>query len=129
TNPYRIEYEQEVSWPYTNGQYVSELRLSEENGSYILDSKLVDSSDRSFSPRWADGYVRAHQEGANVFVVGCNYMVPRSGSFQGKFNDMARERLALVGENLLNWVKRVSQDNQAAEKYRKRLQGLLHRLR
>lgn len=124
-NPFRVFYEQQVSWPYDNGTYTVENTLTAEAVGYLFNTKLLDSSDASFSPRWADGYLRAVPSGNGVFVVACNYMVPRSNSFKGKFIDLARERLRASGDNLMKWVNRVSQDNAKAQAYRERVRALL----
>lgn len=122
-NPFRVFYRQHVSWPMSDGRYTVENTLRAEQGGFILSSKLIDSTDADFSPRWSDGYVRMVPKGNGIFVVACNYMVPRSTGFKGKFNDTARERIEASGHNLVNWVKRVSQNSGLAQKYRDRLKG------
>jgi hypothetical protein len=124
-NPFRVFYEQHVSWPYDNGTYTVENSVSGGSEGYLFETNLIDSSDASFSPRWSDGYVRAVSQGNGVFVVACNYMVPRSNSFKGKFIDLARERLKASGDNLMKWVMRVSADNEKAHGYRERIKALL----
>ena len=45
------------------------------------------SSDSPFAPRWLSGYFRVQSDGANgSFVVACNYMVPRLGTWVGYNN-------------------------------------------
>lgn len=127
SSPFRVFYEQHVSWPYSNGEYTVENIVKAENGGYILDSKLLNSSDAGFSPRYADAYVRVVPNGRGIFVTACNYMIPRTGSWQETFNDLGRERLNESGERLLGWVGRVSQDNARAAQYRERLRRLLSR--
>lgn len=128
-NPFQVYYEQEGSWPYDGAQYTFENRLSTfatPNGrGYIMNSALVSSSGNSFSPQWADAYFQVYPQGRGSFVVACNYMVPRTGKWKGTFNGQAADRLRASGRNLLEWVKRVSQDNAAVHAYRNRVKTLL----
>jgi hypothetical protein len=125
-NPMTVAYEQRAAWPYTNGKYTLQNTISGSvRDGYILDSELLDAGDSGFSPRWLDAYVRVAPRDDGVFVVACNYMVPRTTRFQGRFNTTASERLTATGANLLAWVQRVSQDSTRSEQYRSRLKTLL----
>ncbi|MBI3543298.1 MAG: hypothetical protein HY075_08520 [Deltaproteobacteria bacterium] len=124
-NPFRVFYEQQVSFPYDNGQYTVENTIGEEQGGYILNTKLIESSDAGFSPKFADGYVRMTPKDGETFVIACNYMIPRTGSFKGTFNDLAKERLQASGKNLLAWVTRVSGKSASVEFYKNRLKRIL----
>lgn len=126
SNPMTVDYEQQVNWPYTNGQYRVENTFSRDQNGYFTHTKLLGSSDAGFSPRWSDGYFRIVSRGNGIFVVACNYMVPRTGAFQGVFNGMAHDRLLASGRNLLRWVDRVSQNSSVAQTYRERLAKLVH---
>jgi hypothetical protein len=125
-NPFKVYYEQQVSWPYDNGEYIVENTVTAELGGYLLSSKLLESSDVSFSPKIADGYMRVlPHSGGKVLVIACNYMVPRSGAFKGTFVDLAKKRLDESGKRLLAWVKRVNADRSKSDGYRDRLRGIL----
>ncbi|MEW6056851.1 MAG: hypothetical protein AB1540_09570 [Bdellovibrionota bacterium] len=131
SNPFKVYYEQQVDDPYENGRYtvlnkVGRVANSQGVESYGLDSRLIDSSDASFSPRWVDAYLRTYSMPSGTLVIACNYMVPRGGRlWRKRFNGMAEERLKKTGENLLRWANRVSRDGALAESYRRRLERLL----
>ena len=129
TNPFKVYYEQEGSWPYGGAKYTVEnsiATLNTQSGAgYILNTRLLDSSDASFSPSWLDAYFQVTPQGKGSFVIACNYMVPRSGRWKGTFNEKAADRLKASGTNLMKWVTRVSQDNQKTNAYRQRVKTLL----
>jgi hypothetical protein len=124
-NPFRVYYEQQVDWPYDNGNYTVANTITKEQGGFYHHSVLLESSDAGFSPRWADGYVRVVPQGSGIFVVACNYMVPRTDSYQGRFNSTAHDRLISSGHSLLNWVSRVAGDSALAQRYRDRLSRMV----
>ncbi len=125
SNPFQVFYEQSGSWGFSGGQYTVENTIKAEKGGYILNTKLIDSSDAHFSPVYADGYMRVVPDGRGVFVVACNYMIPRDGGFaSGTYNGMSKDRLIASGKNLLKWVSRVSQNSGKADSYRQKLSAL-----
>ncbi|MBI3555251.1 MAG: hypothetical protein HY074_03170 [Deltaproteobacteria bacterium] len=123
-NPFQVFYEQSGSWGFSGGEYTVENTIKAEKGGYILATKLIDSSDATFSPNFASGYMRVVPDGKGVFVVACNYMIPRSGFAKGTYNGMAHDRLIASGKNLLKWVSRVSQNSGKADSYRQKLNNL-----
>lgn len=125
-NPYQVVIEQTVDWPYSNSWYAMDNRVTRSGSGFLLEATLVESSSASFSPRWADGYFRVSPDArGGSFVVGCNYQVPRTDSWQGKFVDTSRERVLKTGQNLLRWIDRVARDSSRAKGYRDRLAGIL----
>lgn len=128
-NPFHVFYEQDGSGPYKGSQYTFENTLSTlstgAGRGYILNSRLINSTDRDFSPKWADAYFQVTPLGRGSFVVACNYMVPRTSWWKGTFNGQAADRLKESGRNLLKWAKRVSQDNGLVHAYRARVKTLL----
>lgn len=132
TNPFQVYYEQEGSWPYGGAKYTVENSMQTVNvrsgRGYILNSRLLDSSDASFSPSWLDAYFQATPHGKGSFVIACNYMVPRTGRWKGTFNDKASDRLKASGTNLLRWVTRIAPENEKTHAYRARLKKLLEQV-
>jgi hypothetical protein len=126
TNPFRVFYEQQVDF-LSNGEYVIENKLETADGGYILNSKLVSSTDAKFSPQWLDAYVSVVGRGRSTLSVACNHIVPRSSMFQGKFNGIADERLVKSAQNLLKWVTYADKGQGRAEDYRGRVKKLLGR--
>jgi hypothetical protein len=126
----RVEYEQNVPFPgIANGVYTVENEIVKKGSTYHQDSKLIDSEESSFSPRWFDGYFTATSQkvdGADgTFVVTCHYMVPRSTWFKSKVNDMVAERMGKSGVLLMRWADRVAADADLEKKYRERLRGMI----
>ena len=129
-NPFQVTYEQSGSMGYSGGIYTVENTIKADKGGYILSSKLLDSSDAHFSPLYADGYMRVIPDGNGVFVIACNYMIPRDadvdpfGIGKSTYNGMAHDRLLASGKNLLKWVTSVSQNATKAASYRDALSAL-----
>lgn len=121
--------------------------------SYELFSRLVESSDSMFSPKWVSGYLRAQSDGhGGTFVVACNYMVPRLSKWTQTFTiahplsptfqyvnlswidaqgaaqlivPTARGRLTSSARNLSNWVTRAHAS--APADYAQQLEAILSR--
>lgn len=118
----------EYQWENTLiGAPVTMKDSEEKRWAYLMDSKLIDSSDTMFSPRWADAFFAAHPHPDGTFVSTCNYMVPWSDSFftRGSFNNLSRDRLGKSAENLTAWIGRIVTNPAAADKKRQYLQFLL----
>lgn len=130
-NPFQVYYEQSGSWGFSGGEYQVENIVGRDGQSYLMNSRLVNSSDSHFSPSIADAYMRVIPMGPNqLFVIACNYMEPKNlpfpqGISRNTYNGMAKDRLMQSGQNLMRWVQNASQDSGRAEEYREHLKTLL----
>ncbi len=112
-----VDYEHKVPFPYGDSQYVASVVLTQNADGYIFNSKALSASDKTFSPKWLDAYLKIERHEKGSFIVACNYTETQGGDFKSAFNSIAETRLKKSLQSLSAWVRRVTVSPLQREKY------------